>query len=157
MAPDNKDMLTIQNPSWLPVDVCSKAIIEIAFPQPTEDSEVVYHLINKDTFSWNKDFLPALSRTKLGKFEVVTPEEWLERLRNSSQDPVENPAIKLLAHWEAKYGKKSIGEYVDEESKGLTFDIEKTSVDCPVLMSIPDLIAGGYIEKFMDGWLGKWS
>lgn len=41
-------------------------------------------------------------------FERVSPPEWVERLRKGPQDPVANPAIKLLSFFESKYASKPV-------------------------------------------------
>jgi len=48
------------------------------------------------------DILDSLAATGM-TFERVPPVDWVERLRKGPQDPVANPAIKLLAFFESKY------------------------------------------------------
>ena len=55
----------------------------------------VYHIVNPHTTTSWSDILRGLELAGL-KFERVPPEEWLERLANSDQDPTRNPTTKLL-------------------------------------------------------------
>ncbi|KAI1761375.1 hypothetical protein GGR53DRAFT_525119 [Hypoxylon sp. FL1150] len=87
-----------ETPSWLPVDKCASAVLELSGFDPqvevSEGCEEVYHLLNPTTFSWSNDLLPAL-RTAGLEFDVVTPREWISRLREGEQDPEKNPTVKL--------------------------------------------------------------
>ena len=119
-----------ERPSWLPVDACARACVDLAIGDGREGDEgLVYHLVNPRTFSWKDDLLPALQKhERLPAFEVVSPREWLERLEQSEQDPEKNPSIKLLEFWKGKYGGAvaSTGGDQDDAPAGLTFETMKT-------------------------------
>jgi carbohydrate kinase (thermoresistant glucokinase family) len=90
-----------ETPSWLPVDTVAQAVIDISFSQA---ESVFTNLTNPNHFSWTDDLLPALRCAGL-EFEEVTPKEWVKLLRNSNQDPVANPPIKLADFFASKYDK----------------------------------------------------
>lgn len=192
-----------QCPSWLPVDICAKGVIELVFPEQgsnslSQDPDLVYHLVNPRTFNWTHDLLAALRHhSTLPKFDIIDPQEWLARLKRSDQDPVKNPSIKLITFWEGKYGAKKDeqtpgveGSMTDDmlsdaqhgssditgkaslpvspvgpprqseghsEPSGLVFETQRTVRDCPALGSVPDLIRGGYIARYVDVWMKKWG
>ena len=123
------------------------------------DSDLVYHLLNPRTFSWKQDLLPALSRTKLPSFDIVSPSEWLEKLKQSEQDPVKNPSIKLIDFWQRKYGG-SAGATVaeqDEEAPGLTFETSQTEIDSHSVASAIDPVSAGLVERYVATWLKRWT
>ena len=78
-------------------------------------------MINPTT-GGTKEMLPALSAAGL-KFEVLPTDQWMEKLRTSSKDPIKNPPIKLLDWFESKYGhrgtstNKGILEYSTQETR----------------------------------------
>ncbi|KKY18094.1 putative nrps-like enzyme [Diplodia seriata] len=108
------DRLCLRNMSWLPIDVAAASILDIALPVGgwesgaggvrdvvEDDAATVYHILNPQTFHWTRDFISALRRTgMLPSFEVVSPAEWLEKLRDSDPDVQRNPSRKLLGFWE---------------------------------------------------------
>ena len=165
-----------EQPSWLPVDVCARAIAELSLaPQPAitntagaaadanDGEEMVYHVLNPRTFSFRFALLPTLESLaesgRYPKFDIVSPQVWLEKLAASEQDPAKNPSIKLLDFWKGKYGTASETEAKnddDEGAAGLTFETEKTVEDCAVLGQVGDPVSEGLIGKYVDAWMGKW-
>lgn len=90
-----------ETPSWLPVDTVAQAVVDISF---SDADSLVTNVVNKETFNWTSDLLPAL-RTAGLQFEVVEPREWVRRLRASNPDPKANPPIKLVDFFASKYDK----------------------------------------------------
>ena len=99
--------------SWIPVDTLASAILELdrtlkSGPKPcavdTITPPVVYNMTNPHWFSWD-DLLEELHKTSL-EFKVVPVGDWLQLLRDSaaSGNEKENPAVKLLDHFELRYG-----------------------------------------------------
>ncbi|KPI37785.1 Linear gramicidin synthase subunit D [Cyphellophora attinorum] len=163
--------------SWLPVDVCGQAISDLAFRvdggsdcngKRKREAELVYHTLNPHKIHWTHDFIPALRRTNLlPEFEVLPPQEWLRRLRESDQDPARNPSIKLLSFWEEKYGKAQAAVTNEKEtprttSSGLTFETSRTVHDAPVVGSVTREVMleqgqNGYISKLVGSWMKTWT
>lgn len=164
-----------ENPSWLPVDQCARAITDIVMnaSEKSADVDLVYHLVNPHTFSWTRDLLPMLQRgSALPEFDIVSPQEWLERLAKSDSDPIRNPSIKLIDFWRSKYASRSSLETAtpakdgtdddgtDDDltsSGGLTFDTRRTLLDCPSLRLVKDPVNEGLIERYVDAWMAKWE
>ncbi|OTA37704.1 hypothetical protein BTJ68_02495 [Hortaea werneckii EXF-2000] len=170
-----------ERPSWLPVDLCAGAILDIAFPKTSqdpregrvgastdglsEDAELVYHLVNPKLFSWKEGLLPALKRTNLPAFDVVSPGQWLDRLRKSDADPVRNPSVKLIGFWEKKYGsgarstKAAVTEEAsqeDSDAPGLTFETSKTAQASHTIAGAVDPVSAGLVERYVEAWLRRW-
>ena len=147
-----------EQPSWLPVDVCSRAVADASMtPEPKHDADLVYHLVNPRTFDWQKDLLPCLDKhPTLPPFEVVSPSEWLQRLVESEQDPAKNPSIKLLDFWRKKYRLSETPEETDDAPRSLHFDTLHTVKDIPCLGMTNDPVTDGLLSKYVDVWLGKW-
>lgn len=144
-----------ERPSWLPVDQCAQAITDIALNVTSASSEVdlVYHLVNPQTFSWKNDLLPALKKQAvLPDFEVVSPQEWLQKLGNSEQDPEKNPSIKLIDFWKSKYGSAK----PQPEDGGLCFETPRTTADSPSLALVRDPVSDGLIERYIESWMKRW-
>jgi len=160
-----------EEPSWLPVDQCAEAIVDLALADAADSNpDLVYHLVNPQRFSWKNDLLPALKqRSKLPHFDVVSPQEWLERLARSEQDPAKNPSMKLIDYWRLKYGTPSQPEEVaatdgaaaqsndDDAVIGLAFETKRTTRDCPVLNAVRDPVSDGLMERYIDAWLRRWT
>lgn len=154
---------------WLPVDTVAANVMELAQPQEGNDvydvqmnqdgRSGVYNLSNPRSFFWTPDLLPLLRKAGL-QFDTVPTPEWLERLRRSEQDMAKNPAVKLLEFWSEKYGgsdgeKGRTGEDKTGEESGV--DTTKTRKEGRLLSDVPDLVGGGYVEKFLRNWLEKWG
>lgn len=146
-----------ERPSWLPVDACAKAIVEMALPHSgiagtqANDTDLVYHLINPRTFSFEQDLLPKL-KIVMPDFEIIEPSEWLSRLARSDSNVEENPSIKLLDFWRGKYGSPSS----HSEPAALTFETTRTEHDAPSLTLVKDPVSDGLIERYVEVWLRKW-
>ncbi|KAF2722236.1 acetyl-CoA synthetase-like protein [Polychaeton citri CBS 116435] len=153
-----------EQPSWLPVDQCARAIKDIVLghdAQINSDVDLVYHLLNPRTFSWKSDLLPALARSKLPAFDIVSSDEWLERLRKSDNSPARNPSIKLLDFWRKKYGS-TIGDRAKQtadvgDARRLVFETSVTARDCPSLIAVQDPVSTGLVERYVATWLNKWA
>ncbi|PWY67834.1 NRPS-like enzyme [Aspergillus eucalypticola CBS 122712] len=78
--------------SWTPVDVVATSVIDLTMA--SRAGEVV-NLTNPLLSHWTRDLLPLLRQAGL-EFEELSRHEWLQRLRESNQDPNVNPPIKLL-------------------------------------------------------------
>lgn len=154
--------------SWLPVDQCAEAIADIAMNEmQSGDPDLVYHLANPAAFHWKHDLLPVLQqRSTLPAFEVVSPQEWLQRLENSEPDPQKNPSVKLIGFWRSKYARPATTEaqttakvdtQSDDEVTGLVFETEHTVRDCPSLGAIQDPVSEGLMERYVDAWMKKWT
>ncbi|KAJ5769178.1 hypothetical protein N7520_003737 [Penicillium odoratum] len=144
-----------ESPSWLPVDQCAQSITEIALCNTLpSDVDLVYHLVNPNTFSWKDDLLPALKQgSDLPEFEVVSPQQWLQRLAESEQDPEKNPSIKLIDFWRGKYGSD------DSQAKAgrLSFETQCTTRDCPSLAYVKDPVTDGLIKRYISSWISQWT
>ncbi|KAH9832694.1 Acetyl CoA synthetase-like protein [Teratosphaeria destructans] len=150
-----------ERPSWLPVDDCAGAVVDIAVTGGSQDSEeageaeLVYHLVNPQTFSWSQDLIPAVRKVPgIPDFEVVGPEEWLKRLEKSEQDPVKNPSVKLLDFWRTKYGGVQAS---DAETTGLVFETTRTVRACPRLGEVRDPVSEALVGRYVEVWLRKWA
>ncbi|KAI1462010.1 L-aminoadipate-semialdehyde dehydrogenase [Annulohypoxylon moriforme] len=145
-----------ETPSWLPVDICAAAILELSGLSPSakghlsENSEEVYHVLNPILFSWSKDLLPALRAAGL-EFETVSQREWVRRLRESEPDPQKNPPIKLLHFFEEKYDNDSAGR------SGLVFETQTTAKYSEIIDKGFDIIESGILQKCLDNWRLAWA
>ncbi|PWY95182.1 NRPS-like enzyme [Aspergillus sclerotioniger CBS 115572] len=145
-----------ETPSWLPVDVVANAVLELSGILPSDtakrlvsDPDVVYNVQNSRTFRWTEDLLPALREAGL-KFETLPQRQWVQRLRESEQDPQKNPSVKLLDFFADKYDNDAPGR------SGLSFAMEKTEAASRSLRGGVDLIDNGLIKKYVDAWALVW-
>jgi thioester reductase-like protein len=147
-----------ERPSWLPVDQCARAVVDISMGVTGSDADLVYHLVNPHTFSWKNDLLPALKRSSvLPEFDIVSPQEWLKRLAGSEQDPEKNPSIKLIDFWRSKYGSNRQGRDDADETAGLVFETSRTVQDCPSLGLVKDPVAEGLVQRYIEAWMDRWA
>jgi thioester reductase-like protein len=147
-----------ERPSWLPVDQCARAVVDISMGVAESDADLVYHLVNPHTFSWKNDLLPALKRSSvLPDFDIVSPQQWLKRLAGSEQDPEKNPCIKLIDFWRSKYGSNRQGQDDADETAGLIFETSRTVQDCPSLGLVKDPVAEGLVQRYIEAWMDRWA
>ncbi len=101
-----------ENCSWIPVDTLATAILEVSrtvqsAPKPcaidSTNPPVVYNMCNPQLFSWDQ-LLEKVRKAGL-EFETVPYGDWMQLLRNSASngDEEQNPAVKLLDHFELRY------------------------------------------------------
>ena len=147
----------LQNPSWLPVDKCAEAIIELSGINDTpdekhncEDESVVYHVQNPCGFSWTSDLLPALKAAGLD-FEIVPQKVWIDRLRAGEQDPMKNPTVKLIDFFASKYDNNKPGR------KGLVFKTDITATKSKVIRDGYQVVRSGLINKCVEQWRKVWG
>jgi thioester reductase-like protein len=92
--------------NWMEVDVVAGLICEIAGLSKNRENEereenYLYNLVHPRSFSWRTDFLPKLKELGL-MFQTVGYKEWLQKIRDSESDLVQNPSRKLLGFWESQ-------------------------------------------------------
>lgn len=137
----------------------------------------IFNIVNPHTFAWTETFLPALraaaaaaATTASFHFDIVPPKTWLRRLRdyNDSEQDIEgkkNPSVKLLEFWAEKIESSTTtmrarGNQSGEEGEAgggfHTFDTTMARGKSAALRGAPDIIADGYVEVMLRGWLGMW-
>ena len=133
-----------EQPSWLPVDVVAKSTIEIAC---SAAGSGVMNLVNHNSFHWNNDLLPLIRKAGLD-FEEVSQQEWVRRLRASSQDPAENAPIKLVEFFASKYDndrpRKSV-QHITSKAQSFSPSLQNASV-----------VDGALIGKIVSQLSRKW-
>lgn len=87
--------------SWTPVDIVASSVIDLTMA-PSGSAVEVANVTNPTLIHWTKDLLPLLRDSGL-TFDELSAREWLDKLRNSEQDPLTNPPIKLLEFFASKF------------------------------------------------------
>ena len=116
-----------ENCSWIPVDTLATAILEVSrtvqsAPKPcamdSTNPPVIYNMCNPHRFSW--DTLLEEVRKAGVEFEVVPYGDWMQLLRDSASNGEEeqNPAVKLLDHFELRYSMSMDKSTSDNVSSG---------------------------------------
>lgn len=150
-----------ETPSWLPVDKCAEAVLELSslastgdqtsgYFQLQDENDVVFHVQNPTTVRWTEDILPAMAAAGLD-FEVVGQREWVQRLRDGEQDPELNPTIKLLDFFAEKYDNDSPGR------SGLVFETKRTEERSRAIREGYNVVTSGLLEKCVDSWRNDWA
>ncbi|KAF5664492.1 nonribosomal peptide synthetase [Fusarium heterosporum] len=145
--------------TWLPVDLAASTILDLAnlSSKPTadrsSDSDLVYHILNPVSFHWARDMLPSMEKAGF-KFETLPTSEWMDRLRNSDQDPSKNPPIKLLDWFEGKYGNKAASS---AEKGPLDYLTEKSRQDSETLRNVPDVTDVDYVKMMLGRLQAHWK
>ncbi|KAF4986560.1 hypothetical protein FGRMN_10788 [Fusarium graminum] len=145
--------------TWLPVDLAASAILDLASlsSKPTADrsldSDLVYHILNPARFHWTREMLPSMEKAGF-KFETLPTSEWMDRLRNSDQDPSKNPPIKLLDWFEGKYGNKAASS---AEKGPLDCLTEKSRQDSETLRNVPDVTDVDYVRMMLERLQAHWK
>lgn len=117
---------------------------------PVANIAHVYNVLNPWRFGWSTDLLPALHSAGL-EFESLPPAGWLSRLKQTDQDPDHNPTIKLLPLLSERYGKAS------QADRQRDFVLDEAKAASESIRDAPDIIRGGYIHRFVEQWLQKWT
>jgi thioester reductase-like protein len=163
--------------SWLPVDNLAATIVEIgrACLSSTTSSaadqgkaqgaggmdsdtstdrrlvdDSIYNVCNSREFSWSA-VLESLSRSGF-QFETVPFEKWISMLRESEARGEEhvNPAVKLIGHYEAMYGK-------DSSLRSKRFHTNRAERDSETLRNGRlRMIEDGILNCYARDWLSRW-
>jgi len=158
--------------SWLPVDHCARAMLELAGLANREETEAnskkvpteiegtrFYNVLSHHLFHWTTHFLPSLSSHGLG-FKTVPASTWLQQLRESSStsDVKSNPSIKLIGFWEKKF-EADMGTSKEKGPRNrLEFSMEKARQDSKFLNDMGDPFADGSLfGLFLQRWSEEWE
>ncbi|KAJ5664684.1 hypothetical protein N7462_011497 [Penicillium macrosclerotiorum] len=114
--------------SWTPVDVMARSIVDLSLA-PTAGE--IMNVTNPTLSHWTHDLLPRLKEAGLN-FEELPKQTWLQRLRESNQDPEVNPPVKLLEFFASKYDNNN-------PSRALLYDTKKAQEASPTLASAQGL------------------
>ncbi|KAF1848173.1 male sterility protein [Cucurbitaria berberidis CBS 394.84] len=128
----------VESPSWTPVDVIAKAVMEISL---SDAGSIVANVTNAKTFSWMDDLLPALRQAGLN-FDEVEPKEWVRRLRESTDTAEANPPKKLTEFFASKYDK-------DTFSPSRTYETSVARLFSPALDNAP-VLDSTFVKTFVD-------
>lgn len=160
-----------QTCSWLPVDQLASSIIELtkacsALTREREESHAsssasvayvddsVYNLCNPREFDWSS----LLASLKLSgfQFDTVPFETWLQMLRESEARGEEqaNPAVKLIDHYEAMYGGKSVLAHHGPK-KFCTGKAERDSLT--LRNGRLRIVEDGILNCYARDWLTRWT
>jgi hypothetical protein len=123
-----------QDINWIPVDICSSALIDLALKSSLDISTHVYHLINPNTITYD-EYLHSLRQAGF-TFECVSPNEFINSISNT------NPLIKLSSFFEQIYLNKS---------NFTRFQTEKTESKCHILKNCPK-IDSNLIKLYLNYW-----
>ncbi|KAJ5156597.1 hypothetical protein N7492_009400 [Penicillium capsulatum] len=126
--------------SWTPVDVMAASIVDLSLSSNAAD---VMNVTNPTLGHWTQQLLPLLRNAGLD-FEELPKQAWLQRLRESDQNPEVNPPIKLLEFFASKYDN-------DNPSRVFLFDTKNARAASPALRCVGGLdtaLTSRFIEYF---------
>lgn len=133
-----------QDINWIPVNICSASIVDLALKSSCNNStsvnEHIYHVVNPNTISY-EEYLYALRQAGL-TFEIVSPKEFVHAI--SITEDLSNPLIKLSSFFEQVYLQKS---------NCPTFQTGKTLQRCEILKNCPK-IDSNLIQLYINYWKG---
>jgi thioester reductase-like protein len=116
---------------WLPVDIAAQAFLDSTREENCSQEDIpVYHVLNPHRRPTWHDMLLWLKRE--ADFEIVSPQDWLQRLEDSD---TEHPAKKLLGLWKEAYGNSVQGSSVQRPQ----FATGKTKKYVPALRDVRPL------------------
>ncbi|OQE95576.1 hypothetical protein PENNAL_c0002G08067 [Penicillium nalgiovense] len=159
-----------QTCSWLPVDKLALTILEVArtcatpsvFGEARASSSAVveyvddsiFNLCNSREFTWSS-LLHTLRNCGF-RFDVVSVEEWLLRLRRSETrgEELVNPAVKLIHHYETMHGMKS-SLMQNRPKRFITEKAERSSVT--LRNGRLRIIDDGILRCYAQDWLARWA
>ncbi len=128
-----------QDINWIPVDICSSSLIDLALKSSFDNSTShVYHLINPNIIKY-EEYLHTLQQAGL-IFDIVSPKEFVNAILTTND--LSNPLIKLSSFFEQIYLNKS---------NFTTFQTEKTVQRCEILKNSPK-IDSNLIKLYLNYW-----
>lgn len=127
---------------WLPIDTVVQAIVDHSL---SESVAGTINVVAAKPFHWDRDLLPKLRASGL-KFEEVSQNEWIKRLRVSNPDPVQNPPIKLLEFFAQKYNDDNTGR------ESLRYDTQEAQLLSPALADT-GVLSQEFVNKFVTKFL----
>lgn len=145
-----------QTPSWMPVDLVAKSVIDICGLDGSSErtgasttASGIYHIQNTRLFHWTRDLLPALQAAGLN-FRTVSQREWVSLLRQSNPDPDKNPTIKLLDFFADKYDNDRPGR------SSLVFVTKQAEEASRTMRDGYEMIASGLVAKIAQWLATQW-
>lgn len=138
-----------ETPSWTPVDVVANSVIELT---AVDSPQLVYNVTNPRTFHWTDDLLPLLRESGL-VFDILSPREWVTKLRASDPDPSSNPPIKLVEFFASKYDK----DHTADPPRKLGYDTSGAERDSPSLRGAK-VVDSELVQRFIQHFeAGSWN
>ncbi|GAB7357574.1 hypothetical protein MBLNU459_g0084t1 [Dothideomycetes sp. NU459] len=133
---------------WVPVDVVAKVVVDLldSTDRYTCDA-AVHHVVNPHATTW-KALLPKVQSHL--HLEEVSLAEWVEALRMSSEtseDVVDNPAVKLLGYFEGLVQPEGV-----ERIPALILQTTRTAAESKTLAAL-----GPVNDEMMDNWMRQWN
>lgn len=126
---------------WLPVDIAAQAFLEATREENCNQEHMpVYHVLNPHRQPTWHEMLCWLK--KKVDFEIVSPQEWLQRLEESD---TEHPAKKLLGLWKEAYGNGAQGF----SSERPQFSMTESRKHVPVLKDVKPLDEA-YVQRVWE-------
>jgi hypothetical protein len=110
----------------------------------------IYNVCNSREFSWSA-LLASLSQSGF-QFETVPFEKWINMLQESEALGEEhvNPAVKLIGHYEAMYGKESL-------LSSKKFHTDRAERHSETLRDGRlNIIEDGILSCYARDWLTRW-
>ncbi|KAL3709184.1 hypothetical protein TMatcc_002974 [Talaromyces marneffei ATCC 18224] len=166
---DGEDIASID---WLPIDTVAGVIAEIGLEAATNSIRhglAVYNVLNPQKTSWNA-LLPSITATlQQGTnttFQIVSPTEWIEKLKNCASEILEvaisssdeqteallraNPALKLIDFFDGLFGSVDKGQYSNDTHKSAweTSNAERKSGK----LRHAEAIDGEMMERWTRQW-----
>ncbi|WRT66055.1 uncharacterized protein IL334_003007 [Kwoniella shivajii] len=129
-------------PSWLPVDLAAKSVIDIVMSD-RQDTTFVYHVAHPSTIEW-VDILRLLEASNL-PFQRVSPETWLQKVEETSDNLQDNPSKGMLQMWKAAYGHGA--EAVSQSVVDCT-----NALAASYTMQHLSPIDRAHVEKMINAW-----
>lgn len=126
---------------WLPVDIAAKALLETTREENcNQERTPVYHVLNPHRQPTWHEMLLWLKKKE--DFEIVTPQDWLQRLEDSD---TEHPAKKLLGLWQEAYGNG----VQNSTSERPHFAMTESRKRVPTLMNVKPLDEA-YVQRVWE-------
>ncbi|CAF3510938.1 unnamed protein product [Rotaria sp. Silwood1] len=133
-----------QDINWIPVDICSAALVDLALKSSFDISistdQRVYHLLNPHVITY-EDYLNFLREAGL-HFDTVSSKEFIDAIITTKD--LTNPLIKLSSFFEQIFSKK-------DTLKVSKYETLKTVERCEILKNCPS-IESNLIKLYLNYW-----
>lgn len=128
---------------WIPIDLLSSIIFELALKSSSSDLVNVYHTVNPRVTTWTA-LLPHVQAALGTDFPTVPLADWLAKLKASAeaQDFDANPALKLLDFYDG---------LLDSTTAPPRLQTAKTERECRLLAEVGP-VKGEWMKKWIDQW-----
>ncbi|KAJ5675034.1 Male sterility NAD-binding [Penicillium maclennaniae] len=131
---------------WLPVDKSAKVMVDLLNIDSRDDATEaypVYHVDNPVGQPWKEMLTVLAGALDIPPHGIIPFKEWIERVRQSSLPPAENPAALALGFLESHFVRMACG--------GIVLDTQRSSEHSKT-MAAEGPVSAEVVQSYVSSW-----